>query len=101
MIHIVLLRFFQYLEITHCTANFHLPLFSTKKQAYPSLSIQCQKIKISNSAIVLLGFAVVFHSYRTYGSQGGAGTWSDGKLVTRIGKNSSSVKAVSVIHPSS
>lgn len=27
--------------------------------------------------------------------QGGAGTWSDGKLVTRIGRNSGSVLAVS------
>lgn len=26
--------------------------------------------------------------------QGGAGTWSDGKLVTRIGKNSDGVQAV-------
>lgn len=34
---------------------------------------------------------------RTYGLQGGAGTWSDGKLVTRIGKNSSIVVAVSVL----
>lgn len=31
---------------------------------------------------------------RTYAWQGGAGTWSDGKLVTRIGRNSGSVLAV-------
>lgn len=30
----------------------------------------------------------------TYAWQGGAGTWSDGKLVTRIGRNSESVLAV-------
>lgn len=30
----------------------------------------------------------------TYGWQGGAGTWSDGKLVTRIGRNTESVLAV-------
>lgn len=32
--------------------------------------------------------------FRTYVWQGGAGTWSDGKLVTRIGRNSGSVLAV-------
>jgi hypothetical protein len=36
------------------------------------------------------------HLSRTYVWQGGAGTWSDGKLVTRIGRNSASVIAVSV-----
>jgi hypothetical protein len=36
------------------------------------------------------------HLSRTYVWQGGAGTWSDGKLVTRIGRNSGSVIAVSV-----
>jgi hypothetical protein len=35
------------------------------------------------------------HLSRTYVWQGGAGTWSDGKLVTRIGRNSGSVIAVS------
>lgn len=34
---------------------------------------------------------------RTYPWQGGAGTWSDGKLVTRIGRNSNSVLAVRTI----
>lgn len=34
---------------------------------------------------------------RTYVWQGGAGTWSDGKLVTRIGRNSGSVLAVSFL----
>lgn len=34
------------------------------------------------------------HLSRTYTWQGGAGTWSDGKLVTRIGRNSDSVLAV-------
>lgn len=34
---------------------------------------------------------------RTYAWQGGAGTWSDGKLVTRIGRNSDSVLAVRTI----
>jgi hypothetical protein len=28
--------------------------------------------------------------------QGGAGTWSDGKLTTRIGKNGGSVQTVSI-----
>lgn len=31
---------------------------------------------------------------RSYTWQGGAGTWSDGKLATRIGRNSDSVLAV-------
>jgi hypothetical protein len=30
--------------------------------------------------------------------QGGAGTWSDGKLTTRIGKNGGSVQTVSIIY---
>ncbi|KAK9697443.1 hypothetical protein RND81_08G038000 [Saponaria officinalis] len=37
---------------------------------------------------------ILSHQRRTYVWQGGAGTWSDGKLVTRIGKNSDSVQAV-------
>ena len=36
-------------------------------------------------------------SFSTYASLGGAGTWSDGKLVTRIGKNSATVLAVSIL----
>ena len=81
---------------------FICPLFSLKKKKSMLILINTMAAdKISNSAIVLLDFIVVFHLLRTYGSQGGAGTWSDGKLVTRIGKNSSSVKTVSFIHPSS
>lgn len=33
---------------------------------------------------------------KTYVKQGGAGTWSDGKLVTRIGRNNNSVLTVSI-----
>lgn len=40
-------------------------------------------------------FFLLCHWLRTYVWQGGAGTWSDGKLVTRIGRNSGSVLAVS------
>lgn len=53
---------------------------------------------------MMLGSSVFFfyllsHSFRTYAWQGGAGTWSDGKLVTRIGRNSGSVQAVRLLHP--
>ena len=41
------------------------------------------------------------HLSRTYTWQGGAGTWSDGKLVTRIGRNSDTVLAVSTLPLSS
>ena len=49
----------------------------------------------AGSHLILL--ALVLSHLRTYVWQGGAGTWSDGKLVTRIGKNSDSVQAVSLI----
>lgn len=42
-------------------------------------------------------YVIVKVIFSTYASQGGAGTWSDGKLVTRIGKNSATVLAVSIL----
>ncbi|RVW52754.1 hypothetical protein CK203_004219 [Vitis vinifera] len=47
--------------------------------------------------LIFIPYHEPFRSTGTYAWQGGAGTWSDGKLVTRIGRNSGSVLAVRII----